>query len=94
VRQRTAYSFEQKRVRRVLQHAAVSLLLDVLEVFARSAAGRIFLAHIAQPAGKFGEPFTIAAVAEPVDRQMSGLAENRAREDCNAWFSENHGGRS
>ena len=57
------------------------LLLDVLQIVPRGATGRIFLAHVTEAAGKFGETLAIGTLAEPADLQMIGLDENRASEE-------------
>ena len=81
VGQRPAHPFEEERVVRVLEHASVSLLLDVLEVLAGHATGRILLAHVAQSAGELGELLSIGALAEPVHLEVIGLNEGWAREE-------------
>ncbi|MDB4871739.1 MAG: hypothetical protein JWL97_2743, partial [Gemmatimonadales bacterium] len=80
VGQRPAHSFEENRVIRVLEHAAVPLLLDVLEVLAGRAARGILLTHVAETAGELGEPLAIGALTQPIDAKMVGLDEGRARE--------------
>ena len=62
------------------------LLLDVLQIVPRGATGRIFLAHITEAAGKFGETLAIGALAEPADLQMVRLDERRTREKSDYWF--------
>ena len=64
----------------MLENAAVALLLDVLEILARHAVGRVLLAHVAETSGKLGEPLAIGALAEPTDLEMIRLKENRARD--------------
>ena len=61
----------------MLEHAAVPLLLDVLEILARHAVGRVLLAHVAETTGEFGEPLTIGALAEPPDPEMIRFQEDR-----------------
>jgi hypothetical protein len=68
----------------MLEDAAMPLLLDVLEVFTRGAARRIFLTHVAKPPSELGELLTVGAVAKPVDAEMLGLDERRAGEECEA----------
>ena len=70
VGQRTAHALEKDRVVGVLQHAAVALLLDVLQVLARLSLGRIVLAHVTETAGELGELFAAGALADPIDRQV------------------------
>src|ERR1035437_1797481 len=86
VRQRSRNPLEQQRIARVLEHAAVPLLLDVLDIFPRAAAGGILLAHVAEPAGEFRKPLAVGAVADPVDREMRGLHERGAREERDDRF--------
>ena len=69
VGQRPAHALEENRVVRVLEHAPVSLLLDVLEVLARLALRRIVLAHVAETPGKLGESLAVGALADPAHRQ-------------------------
>ena len=57
------------------------LLLDVLQVVARRPVCRIFLTHVAKPAGKFGESLAIGALAEPMNLQVIGFEENGAGEE-------------
>ena len=86
VGQRAAHSLEEERVVRVLEHAAVSLLLDVLQVLARRPARRILLAHVAEPAGELRQPLAVGALSQPVHGQVLGLRERRAREESDARF--------
>src|SRR6266550_2336853 len=81
VGQRSTDAFQQQRVVGVLEHAAVSLLLDVLQIVARRPVRRVFLTHVTEPAGKFGESLAIGALAEPMDLQMIGFEENRTGEE-------------
>jgi len=81
VGQRAAHSLEENRIIRVLEYAAVSLLLDVLEVLPGRAARRILLAHVAETPSELGELLTVGALAEPVDAEMIGLDEGRTREE-------------
>jgi len=64
----------------VLEHAPVSLLLDVLQILASGSIGRILLAHVTQATGEFGEPLAIGTLAEPADLQVIWLQESRARQ--------------
>jgi hypothetical protein len=66
---------DQHHIGGVLEHGPMALLQDVAQVFRRAPAGRIVLAHIAEPAGKLGEPLAIGRVALPLDRKMGGLDE-------------------
>jgi len=52
VSQRSAHTLEQERVVRMLEDAAMTLLLDVLQIFARRPVRRILLAHVAKSAGE------------------------------------------
>jgi hypothetical protein len=45
----------------------VSLLLDVLQILAGLAAGRILLTHVTETAGKFGESLAVGALSQPAD---------------------------
>jgi hypothetical protein len=78
----------------MLEHASMSLLLDILEILARRPARGILLAHVTEPAGELSEALTIRAFTEPVDGEMRRLDENRARKHGDAWFLENHEERS
>ena len=98
VRQRPAHALDENRVVRVLEHAAVPLLLDVLEVFARRALRRIVLAHVAQPAGEFREPLAVGAVADPGHRQdvrapRSSGATSSVRTARSSWQDIRWGGK-
>ena len=81
VGQRATHSLEQERIVRVLEHAPVSLLLDVLQVLPRRAAGGILLAHVAEAAGKLGQPLAVGAFSEPVNLEMIGLQKDWTREE-------------
>src|SRR2546430_2628484 len=70
VSQRATHTLEQDRVVRMLEDAAVTLLLDVLQVIAGLALRGIVLAHIAKPSGKFREALTVSAIADPAHREM------------------------
>src|SRR5688572_14089251 len=72
----------------MLQHAAMPLLLDVVEVLSRGTLGRIRLAHIAQAAGKLGEALATSSLTEPGDRQVRGFGEVGTREDGDPRFVE------
>ena len=65
----------------MLENASVSLLLDILEVLARCAVGRVLLAHVAETAGKLREPLAIGALSEPADIQVIGLEKDWAGEE-------------
>jgi hypothetical protein len=80
-------SFEQKGIVRVLENASMSLLLDVLKVFAGFTVGRVLLAHVAETAGVLRESLPIGALAEPADLQMIRLQKDGAREECYYWLS-------
>ena len=77
VRERSAHAFDEQRIIRVLQHAAVALLLDVLQILARAARRGIPLTHVAQPSRELGKSLPIRAVTDPVDGQAGGLGELR-----------------
>src|ERR1700681_4738837 len=62
------------------------LLLDILEVFAGFAVGRVLLAHVAETAGGLRETLPIGALAEPADLQMIRLQKDGAREECYYWL--------
>src|ERR1051325_4120309 len=81
-------AFDQEHVDRVLQHRAVSLLLDVLEILRGGALDRVMLAHVAQPARVFGELLAVARFALPLHRQMRRLDELRAGEQRDVGDSE------
>src|SRR6185437_7009348 len=59
----------------MLENAAVSLSLDVLEVLARRSTRRVALAHVAEASGKFRESLAIRRLADPVHRQVRWLDE-------------------
>src|SRR5205085_9148654 len=75
-----AHALEEQRVVGVLQYAAVPLLLDVLQVFASGAAGRIVLAHVAEASGELREPLAVGALTLPLHGQVLGPGKRRARE--------------
>ena len=64
----------------MLQHRAVALLLDVLEVIGGGALGRVGLAHVAEPAGEFGEPLAVGRFARPLHAEVRRLDELGAGE--------------
>src|SRR5207247_7979754 len=76
-------------VHRVLEHRAVSLLLDVLEVIGGGAIHRVVLAHVAQPSRVLGEALARRGVAEPADFEMLGLEELGPGDQRDAGFAEN-----
>jgi hypothetical protein len=80
VGQRAADSFEEERIVRVLENTPVTLLLDVLQIIARRAAGGILLAHVAETTGELGQPLAVGALSEPVDPEVIGFEERRAGE--------------
>ena len=75
----------------MFEHAAVPLLLDVLEIVPRGPAGRIALTHVAEAAGKLGEPLAVGGLADPLHRQMAGLDELGTGEHGNLGLAENRG---
>jgi hypothetical protein len=81
VSERPAHALEEQRIVRVLEDAAMSLLLDVLEILTRVPLGRIPLAHVAEASREFGESLAVSALAEPRDGKMRGLRESGTRED-------------
>jgi hypothetical protein len=64
----------------------VSLLLDVLQVLPRRAAGRILLAHVAEAAGKLGQPLSVSAFSKPVNLEVIRLQKDWAREKSDYRF--------
>jgi hypothetical protein len=76
-----AHAFEEDRVVRVLEDAAMALSLDVLEIILRRAARGIPLAHVAETTGKLGETLAAARVTQPLDGKMGRLRELRTRYD-------------
>jgi hypothetical protein len=86
VGQRATDSLEQKGIVRVLENASMSLLLDVLEVFAGFAVGRVLLAHVAETAGVLRESLPIGALSEPSDLQMIRLQKDGTREEGYYWL--------
>jgi hypothetical protein len=89
VGQRAAHSLEEQRVVRVLENAAMSLLLDVLEILAGRSARGISLAHVAQAPSELSELFTISAFTEPVYSEMIGLDKGGTREEGEAGLGVN-----
>src|ERR1051325_2081189 len=81
VRERTTHALDEQRVVRVLEHGAMTLLLDIVEIIARRPLRRVVLAHVADPTREFGEALSISALADPVHRQMLGRRERRSREE-------------
>jgi len=72
-------SLEENGIVRVLENASMSLLLDVLEVFAGFAIRRVLLTHVAETAGVLRESLSIGALSEPADLQMIRLQKDRTR---------------
>ena len=72
---------DQHHVRAVLEHRAVTLLQDVGQVLGRRPARRVVLAHVAEPPGELGDPLAVARLALPLDREVGGLEELRARDE-------------
>ena len=62
----------------MFQHTAVALLLDVLEIVARCATGRVPLAHVAESSGKFGQLFSVGRLTQPRYPQVLRLEELRS----------------
>src|SRR2546423_2715123 len=91
VGQRTTDSFHQQRVVRVLENRPVSLLLDVLEILAGRAVGRILLTHVAQASGELCESLTVGALAKPTNLEMLRLQKNRTRQQRYDWLCVQHG---
>ncbi len=84
---------DQQHVDRVLQHRAVALLLDVLEVFGRRPVCRVVLAHVADPAGELGEALSGGGAALPLHPQVLGLEELGPGDQGDARGAEDfHGG--
>jgi hypothetical protein len=90
--QRPAHAFDQQRIDRVLQDAAMPLPLDVLEILASVPPRRVLLAHVTEPARELGEPLAIGARPDPVHGKMRWLGERRAREDGDLRLSIEHDG--
>src|SRR5688572_26612183 len=93
VGERAADAFEEDRVVRVLENAAVPLPLDVLEVILRRPARRVALAHVAESAGELRETLATARVAKPFDRKVTWLRELRTRNDRESRLVEEQRGR-
>jgi hypothetical protein len=70
----------------VLENASMSLLLDVLEVFAGFAVGRVLLAHVAETPCVLRESLPIGALSEPADLQMIRLEKDGTREEGYYWL--------
>src|SRR3989440_3589800 len=86
-------SFDQEHVDRMLQHRTVALLLDVLEVLGRGPVSGVVLAHVADPAGEFGEALAGGGGALPLHPQVLGLEELRSGDQRDARSAEDfHGG--
>ena len=75
----------------MLEDAAVTLLLDVLQVFARRPVRRVLLTHIAESAGKLRESLAIGALAKPFHGEMRRLSEGRTCQNGDSRLSKNHG---
>src|SRR5258706_134417 len=75
---------DEQYVDGVLQHRAVTLLLDVLEVFRRRPIHRIVLAHVAEPAGVLGETLAVACLPAPLHFEMLWFEELRTGEQRDA----------
>src|SRR2546423_12573214 len=86
VGQRTTDSFHQQRVVRVLENRPVSLLLDVLEILAGRAVGRILLTHVAQTSGELCESLTVGALAKPRNLELLRLQIYRTRQQRYVWL--------
>ena len=70
----------------MLENASMSLLLDVLQVIAGLAVGRVLLAHVAETAGVLRESLSIGALSEPADLQMIRLQKDWAGEEGYYWL--------
>jgi hypothetical protein len=68
----------------VLENASVTLFLYVLEIVASVAVRRIPLAHVAQPAGEFGQTLAIRTLSQPVDGEVRWLGERGPSHDAQA----------
>jgi len=44
-------------------------------------ASRVVLAHVAEPPGELGDSLAVARLALPLDREVGGLEELRARDE-------------
>ena len=75
----------------MLEHTAVPLLFDILEILTRGPAGRIALTHVTEAAGKLREPLTVGGLTNPLHRQMAGLNELGTREHGNGGLAEDRG---
>ena len=70
----------------MLENASMSLLLDVLEVFAGFTIRRVLLAHVAETAGVLRESLSIGALSEPADLEMIRLQKDGSREEGYYWL--------
>ena len=78
----------------MLEDGAVPLPEDVPQILGRRPAGRVVLAHVAQPPGELGDALAVARLALPLDRQVAGLDELRPGNEGDAGLAEDvHGGR-
>src|SRR2546427_2296570 len=66
----------------------VPLPLDVLQVLARRALGRVVLAHVAEAARVLGQPLAGGRLPSPLDAEVLGLEELGAGEQGDAGRSE------
>ena len=65
------------------------LLLDVLEIFARTALRRVALTHVAEPAREFRQALAIRRFAHPLHGHMSRLDELRTGKHRHGGLQKN-----
>ena len=75
----------------MLEDAAMTLLLDVLQIFARRPVGRILLTHVAESPGELGKSLAVGALAEPFHGKMRRFSEGRTRQNSDSRLCKNHG---
>src|SRR2546430_14555568 len=75
---------DQEHVDGVLEHGAMSLLLDVLEVLGRRPVRRVVLAHVADAPRELGEPLAGRSIPLPLHPQVRRLDEPRAGDEGDA----------
>jgi hypothetical protein len=83
---------DQHHIGAVLEHRAVPLPQDVLEVIRGAPPRRVVLAHVAEPTGELREALPIGGFALPLHRQMRRLEELGPGEERDARLADDvHG---
>ena len=66
---------------------------DVLEILGGAPARRVMLAHVAEAPSELRDPFAVARLTLPLDRQMGRLQKLRAGDECDARSTDDFHGR-